>query len=334
MTEKHKDIIIANPMYDVVFKHMMTADKENARYFVGTVLGEEITEIDFAPQEYTYDKQATDTETKSPVETIKIIRLDFVVTIRTKGGEDKKVLIEIQQFYNYEDITRFRIYLGEQYINEGNIVKEGDKIVNVLPIVVIYMLGSNIPEIPDVAVKTERIGKNVLSGDNVNIKCPIVDSLTHDAYFVQVSRLKKEMYENWEKCSELMMLLSLFEQNHFVNEKYTKKYPYPITNKNLIKMKDALIYAAADPKIRRIMQEERLAKLSELSMKQRIAEKNNTITQQGNTITQQGNTITQQGNTIAVVSAERDNARNTIAQQAQELEEYRRRYGSLNGMPN
>ena len=36
-------------------------------------------------------------------------------------------------------------------------------------------------------------------------------------------------------------------------------------------------------------------------------------------------------NTVVTVTAERDNARNTIASQAQELEEYRRRYGKLNG---
>ena len=45
MAKKQKDIIIANPMYDVVFKLLM-ADKDIARYFVGTVLGEEIIDID------------------------------------------------------------------------------------------------------------------------------------------------------------------------------------------------------------------------------------------------------------------------------------------------
>ena len=50
----------------------------------------------------------------------------------------------------------------------------------------------------------------------------------------------------------------------------------------------------------------------------------NTITQQGNTITQQGNTITQQGNTIAGLQS------NNAALQNQ-LEEYQRRYGNLNG---
>ena len=41
MVDQKKDIIIANPMYDVVFK-MLMADKDNARRFVGTILGERI----------------------------------------------------------------------------------------------------------------------------------------------------------------------------------------------------------------------------------------------------------------------------------------------------
>ena len=54
MTKRQKGIIIANPMYNVVFKLLM-ADKDIARYFVGTVLGEKITDTDFAPQEYSYE---------------------------------------------------------------------------------------------------------------------------------------------------------------------------------------------------------------------------------------------------------------------------------------
>ena len=41
MAEEKKDIIIANPKYDVVFKKFMD-DKDNAQYFVGTILGERI----------------------------------------------------------------------------------------------------------------------------------------------------------------------------------------------------------------------------------------------------------------------------------------------------
>ena len=51
MVDQKKDIIIANPMYDVVFKTLMQADF--ARYFVGSIISEEIIDIDFDSQEYT-----------------------------------------------------------------------------------------------------------------------------------------------------------------------------------------------------------------------------------------------------------------------------------------
>ena len=92
-------------------------------------------------------------------------------------------------------------------------------------------------------------------------------------------------------------------------------------------MRNTLVYIATDPVAKRLMQEQRFAEMDVFSWKQTVNEQGNalkrkesTITQQGNTITQQGNTITQQGNIIAA--------------QAQELEEYRRMYGSLTPSPN
>jgi len=53
MVEEQKEIIIANPMYDAVFKALME-DKDNARYFVEAIIDEEIVEIDFAKNDYIY----------------------------------------------------------------------------------------------------------------------------------------------------------------------------------------------------------------------------------------------------------------------------------------
>ena len=56
MAKKQKDVIVANPIYDVVFKNLLATskgtNKVNASYFVGTILGEEITDIELLPQEY------------------------------------------------------------------------------------------------------------------------------------------------------------------------------------------------------------------------------------------------------------------------------------------
>ena len=301
MTEEKKDIIIANPMYDVVFKSLM-ADRENARYFMSAILGEKIIDIDFAPQEYIQEKQV---QTESQIETLKIIRLDFVATIRTRGGGKKKVLIEIQQSFRPADIVRFRTYLGEQYINEANIVRKGDKIEQALPIVVIYMIGDETPKtshIKDVAYKVNRSGISLLDGSEIEIHNPtdlLIEALTHDAYFIHVSRIHKEMYADWKKCSELMKVLSLFEQSNFVNENFYKSYPYPKTNKNINKMLNTLEYLVADPMTKRAMEEQRFAEMDVLSWKQTYAEQKRAI-------------------------AKKDK---TIAAQAKELEELKRRFG-------
>ena len=120
MVEEQKEIIIANPMYDAVFKALME-DKENARYFVESIIDEEIVEIDFAKNDYVYYIQG-DTENKA--KNIKIVRMDFVATILNKDGKEKKVMIEIQQSLNPIDVFRFRSYIAKHYSAHENIIKD------------------------------------------------------------------------------------------------------------------------------------------------------------------------------------------------------------------
>jgi len=273
MTKRKKDIIIANPMYDVVFKQLMS-DKEIARYFVSTILGEEIADIDFAPQEYSYEKQI---KTENQIKKLSLIRLDFVATIKTKVGDVKKILIEIQQSLKPHDILRFRTYIGEQYKNKDNIVTKDDKIVKVMPIVAIYMLGFNIAESQHIAIKIKRTGEDIIDGGIVAINNPIFEALTHDAYFIQVARIEQKMYDDWKKCSELMKLLSIFEQNYFTDKEYFKKFPYPITTKIIKKMVSTLERIASDPKVRRAMEEEEFAALDTAFWQAALAQKDKAL---------------------------------------------------------
>ena len=297
MAKKQDDIIIANPMYDVVFKHLMMASKDIASYFVGTVLGEEISDIEFAPQEYAYTKKIQ--KEGSPKQTIGLIRLDFVATILTKDGEYQKVLIEIQQSPKPTDLIRFRAYLGEQYKQPDNIVIHGDTIEKAMPIVIIYMLGFVFSEIEAIAVKANRTYIDIIKGSEVNNKSPFIESLTHDAYFIQIPRISKDMYLDWKNSADLMKMLSLFEQDYFVDKNFLKKYPYPITDKNIKKMITTLEYIAADPKMRRAMEEEYWAELDEILWKQALAKKDSALAEQGNALVEKDNTIAQQAREIA-----------------------------------
>ena len=101
----------------------------------------------------------------------------------------------------------------------------------------------------------------------------------------------------------------MFVQNYFVDKKHTKIYPHiinPKTDKILHKMIKALERIAADPYIRRIMEEQEFDKLE---------------------VDLLNDTITQQGNTILLVTAERDNAWNIVAQKDKEIEKLKRLAG-------
>ena len=259
-----KEIIIANPIYDAVFKNLMMTskgtNKDIASFFVGTILGEEIADIDLLPQEYTYHSKPR----KNDAEILTLIRLDFVATIHTKSSEYKKVLIEIQKSQKPTDLLRFRTYLGEQYKQEDTITVEGKREERALPIVVIYMLGFKLPEIEAISTKVKRTYIDTMSDNEITSKNSFIESLTHDAYFVQVPRINRDTYVDWENCSELKKMLSLFEQDYFVDENFLKTYPYPITDKNIKKKVETLEYIATDPKVRRAMQEEYWAAQNEI----------------------------------------------------------------------
>ena len=48
-------MIIANPIYDTVFKRLME-NRRIARFFIETIIDEQVDEIALVPQEYVYKK--------------------------------------------------------------------------------------------------------------------------------------------------------------------------------------------------------------------------------------------------------------------------------------
>ncbi len=192
-------MVIANPIYDVVFKRMMENERV-AKFFIGTLLEQTIETVEVKPQEFTYTDELAG---------LAVFRLDFIATVKTDTGELKKVLIEIQKAKNHIDLMRFRNYLAEQYKKEDTV--DNEKVV--LPITTIYILGFPLPEIETPCLKVERNYKDQINKTTLATKSDFVEKLTHDSYIVQVERITDRYQTRLDK------LLSIFEQTNFVDDK-------------------------------------------------------------------------------------------------------------------
>ena len=239
-------MVIANPIYDVVFKRLME-DNRIAKFFIGTLLEQTIESVEVKPQEFTFikDLDQDDPEVEKYIIqkiqerlSINVMRLDFVATIKTETGELKKVLIEIQKAKNQIDLMRFRNYLGEQYKKEDIV---NDKKV-ILPITTIYILGFKLPEIKESCIKIERNYRDLISKKIVDTKSDFIEKLTHDSYIVQVRRITNRYQTKLDK------LLSVFEQTDFLDStEITKEFKHETDIEEVKIITDILHYSGTDP---------------------------------------------------------------------------------------
>jgi len=193
-------MIIANPIYDVVFKYLLE-DVDIARDLLSTILGEEVVHLEFKPQE-------TSTESS---EGIKILRLDFKAIIKKKDGTLFKVLIELQKSKQVFDVMRFRRYLGDNYRKEDQMIeKDGLAVFRPLPIITIYFLGFLLNNVPSGVIKVKRDYVDVVTEEILGVKDDFVELLTHDSYMIQVGRLPKE---SRGKLDRVMQIFSPMYQN-------------------------------------------------------------------------------------------------------------------------
>ena len=280
-------MIIANPLYDVVFKRMMENDRV-AKFFIGTLIEQTIESVEVKPQEFTYVDELAG---------LAVFRLDFIATIKTENGESKKVLIEIQKAKNQIDLMRFRNYLAEQYKKEEKI---GDQKI-ILPITTIYILGFKLPEIETPCIKVERNYKDLVNNKIIHKKSDFIEKLTHDCYVVQVDRITNNYSTRLEK------LLSLFEQQHFIDDKkITKEFNHELDTDDIKITTDILHHSGTNPEERKKIETEQEAwrtvnALFNDAKSELIAvinEKDNVINEKDNVINEKDNVISEKDNVI------------------------------------
>ncbi|MGL4520846.1 MAG: hypothetical protein ACRCUJ_14575 [Phocaeicola sp.] len=286
--------LIANPIYDSVFKYLME-DQKVAKILLSALLKKEIVELEMRPHEYTAMEQTR----------ISLFRIDFSAKVREADGTEQLILIELQKTWLITETLRFRQYLGTQYLNKDNMVEErnakGRKVNYGLPIVSIYILGHALGELTDPVVYVRR---NYLDYDDNPLPQPdkFIESLTHDSIIVQIPFLAGKTRNHLER------LLTVFDQEFRQpkNEHYLE-----INEEGLEGEAKQLVYrlikAAAAPDVRRAMEiedeilseiEDRdttiMIKDEEIKLKtQEIEEKSQEIEQKSQEIEQKSQEIEQ-----------------------------------------
>ncbi len=230
-------MLIANPIYDVVFKRLMENDRV-AKYFISTLLGQKVLSLSVKPQEFTYTDELTG---------LRLFRLDFMAIIETETGENRKILIEIQKAKDEIDIIRFRNYLAEQYKKQDKVDDE----LTTLPITTIYIFGFKLPNIKTACLHVKRHYHDLINETIITHKNSMIEALTHDSYIVQAKRITKRYKTPLDK------LLSVFEQDNFIGDTQTvKNYLHQPDDENVKAITDILHYTGTDPKTRKEIEDE------------------------------------------------------------------------------
>ena len=120
-------------------------------------------------------------------------------------------------------------------------ITDDGKQIMILPIVTIYLLGFNLPEVETAVVKINRqyidcIDRKILTGKN-----DFIEKLTHDRFVVQIPRIEGRIQNKLDK------LLSFCEQKYFIDEgRMLKEYKLPIEGEEMKLIAERLNYIGTD----------------------------------------------------------------------------------------
>ena len=169
-------LYIANPIYDTVFKYLLE-DERVVKILLSALLKKTVVEVEMRKNEYANVQR----------DKISMFRIDFGAKVREDDGSVHLVLIELQKTWLETETLRFRQYLGAQYANPDNMLKDDQLSSRGIPMVAVYLLGHRVGDIeePVLYVKHHSYdyeGNVVTKG----LPDPFVESLTHEGIIVQI----------------------------------------------------------------------------------------------------------------------------------------------------
>ncbi|MBF0411068.1 MAG: hypothetical protein HQM10_27270 [Candidatus Riflebacteria bacterium] len=293
-------MLIANPVYDSVFRFLMN-DEKIAKIILSAMLDKEIAELDFKPTEIPV------IDDKMPVK-YSVFRLDFSAKIKADDGSLTSVIIEIQKAKLPNDILRFRRYLASAYRSTNNTFKFKPPKNNLkaiektkaeakprtvgIPIYPVYILGHLLENANVPVIRVDRNYIDVATGKTITETNEFIEGITHNALVIQLPALKKK------RRNSLEMLLTLFDPSFVtddihlldIDEKDVPEKYKPVYRK--------LLQAAQTPAIKKMMdqEDEYLDSLIDLEheiaeAKQEIAEKNKVLAEKDNALAEKDKMI-------------------------------------------
>ena len=191
------EIQIANPIYDAVFKYMMS-DSRVARALLSAIIGEKIVELTFAATERVLKKDADKSKLDLTLEQLTVCRFDFRARIETESGGCKTVSIELQKAKLDTDIMRFRRYLGLMYQDADNSYDE--ERLKPREIYCVYILNYAIGYVNRPILKVDKLVVDAVTGDRLHNDSDFVNGLHHLSWIVQVEFLKKNRRNDLDAC--------------------------------------------------------------------------------------------------------------------------------------
>lgn len=241
-------MLIANPIYDCVFKYLLE-DNKIAKLIISTLLEAEVIELEYKPTEVVIPN-----EMKSPLHH-SVLRIDFSVQVKKETGELQTVLVELQKIKLPHDIIRFRRYLAAAYRSISNIksgiTKQGSPCSIAIPIIPIYILGHQLEHITVPTVRIRRHYEDVVTGDIIHERDEFAEGISHDALIIQLPRLKQRRRNAIEQMMSLFDPTASIPNNpHFLQ---IKEEDVPERYREILRR---LLKAAAEPQIQSYMDEE------------------------------------------------------------------------------
>ena len=209
-------MIIANPIYDVVFKYLLE-DIEIAHELLSTILGVRLSHFSVKPREVL---QATIIKDNAK------FQLDFNARIDLPNEKQQTLSIEVIKVKKKRGISGFPKDLSEI---QGNSSKK----------IIVYILGFKLEGVEASVLKIKAEGKyiDVVNQKKVQTDNKFISYLPQGSCIIQIPRVKLKQQNILEQ------VLEIFSQDYWVDDFHELDYTGNTTNLLVKKMLDRLTKA-------------------------------------------------------------------------------------------